>query len=164
MLNQETITEAILLWLKEFVEKPHPSLGGWSPCPFARQARLNKTYRIEQGTNVVDDGVGIADNWDESKEVVIVWYDNSLSSDEISNLTLQLNQIIMPKNMVALAGHPELEETINGIDMRFKLCPIIVLQQLDKLNQAADQLKSKGYYDHWNQAELDNIVSWRYKS
>jgi hypothetical protein len=163
MLTQKTVTDAILTWLKEFIEKPHPSLGGWSPCPFARQARLNKTYRIEQGTNIVDDGVKLADEWDESKEVVIFWYENSLSADDVTNLTLQLNQTIMPKNMVALAGHPNLEETINGIDMRFGLCPIIVLQRLDKLNQAADQLKSKDYYNHWSQEELDNIVSWRYK-
>jgi hypothetical protein len=163
MLNQEIVTQAILKWLEEFVEKPHPNLGGWSPCPFARQARLNKTYRIQQGTNVVDDGTSIADNWDESKEVVIVWYENTLTPADLTELTQQLNQIIMPKNMVALEGHPNLEESINGVDMRFALCPIVVLQQADKLSQAAEQLKTKGYYKHWNQSELDNIVTWRHK-
>jgi hypothetical protein len=163
MLNQEIVTQAILKWLEEFVEKPHPNLGGWSPCPFARQARLNKTYRIQQGTNVVDDGTSIADNWDESKEVVIVWYENTLTPADLTELTQQLNQIIMPKNMVALEGHPNLEESINGVDMRFALCPIVVLQQADKLSRAAEQLKTKGYYKHWNQSELDNIVTWRHK-
>lgn len=161
MLNQKIVESALLKWVEDFVEKPHPNLGNWSPCPFARQARLNKTYNIIQGTDVIADGINLADNWDESKEVVIVWYDN-ISGDDLVNLTKDLNQIIMPKNMVALEGHPEIEESINGVDMRFPLCAIVVIQQLDKLNLAADQLKNKGYYQHWNQEELDNIVTWRY--
>jgi hypothetical protein len=45
--------------------------------------------------------------------------------------------------------------------MNFGLCPIIVLQKNSKLNIASDQLKEKGYYHTWTQADVDKIVTWR---
>jgi hypothetical protein len=48
MLDQSTVESSLLKWMEEFVEKPHPSLGGWPPCPFARQARLSKNIDIRQ--------------------------------------------------------------------------------------------------------------------
>lgn len=161
MLTQTSVESAILTWLKDFVEVPHPNLGNWSPCPFARQARLNQSYKIQEGTTVIEDGLNLIDKWNNTKEVVIIWYKN-ISVDDLVNQTKELNHIIMPKNFVALEGHPDLNETINGVDLRFKLCPVVVFQQLDKLNAAADQLKSKGYYDHWDKESLDKIVNFRY--
>jgi hypothetical protein len=40
---------------------------------------------------------------------------------------------------------------------------LLVIQKLDKLSQASNQLKEKGYYDIWTQEDLDSVVSWRYK-
>jgi hypothetical protein len=31
-------------WIENFVEVPHPALGGWPPCPYARKARLDRDY------------------------------------------------------------------------------------------------------------------------
>jgi hypothetical protein len=42
MPTQVQVEHDLLKWMEEFVEVPHPSLGGWPPCPFARQARLSK--------------------------------------------------------------------------------------------------------------------------
>jgi hypothetical protein len=38
----------------------------------------------------------------------------------------------------------------------------MILQQLSKLNTAADQLKQKGYYATWSDENLDQVVNWRY--
>lgn len=163
MLNQTSVESAILQWLVEVVEVPHPELGDWPPCPFARQARLNKSYLVKQGTDPVADGIELADHWDPKLEVVILWY-KDISVDQLVEQTEKLNQIIIPKNFVALEGHPDLAESINGVDLRFKLCPTIVFQQLDKLNQASDQLRTKGYYNSWDQKSLDKIVNFRYNN
>jgi len=40
MYNTETIQDEITTWMTDFVEKSHPSLGNWPPCPYARQARM----------------------------------------------------------------------------------------------------------------------------
>jgi len=47
--------------------------------------------------------------------------------------------------------------------MNFGGAILHIIQQLSKLNQASDRLKSRGYYDHWSQEEIDEVVSWRYK-
>jgi hypothetical protein len=159
MLDQSTVESALLKWMEEFVELPHPSLGGWPPCPFARQARLSKNIDIRQGQDPYADCTSIID-YDWSKEVIIFWYDYA-DPESFIDATNRANSVLLSKDIVALEDHPATEEIIAGIKMNFGLCPIIVLQKNSKLNQAADQLKEKGYYHTWTQADLDKIVTWR---
>jgi hypothetical protein len=162
MLTQELVVQSLLTWMEEFVEKPHPSLGGWPPCPFDRQARLSKNLDIRQGQDPFYDCVGLLE-YDWSKEVVVFWYDY-IDPNLFLDLVNRANSVLLAKDIVALDDHPETEEIIAGIKMNFGLCPIIVLQKNNKLNQAADQLKEKGYYHTWSQEDIDKIVSWRYNS
>lgn len=161
MLTQDAVTSALLKWMEEFVEKPHPSLGGWPPCPFARQARLSKNIDIRQGRDPYADCTELVD-YDWSKEVVIFWYDQIDPESFIDGVN-RANSVLLEKDIVALEDHPETEEIIAGIKMNFGLCPIIVLQKNSKLNEAADQLKEKGYYHSWSQTDIDKIVTWRYE-
>ena len=48
-MDQQEVTVKLLKWMEEFVEKPHPSMGNWPPCPYARQARLNNNIDIRAG-------------------------------------------------------------------------------------------------------------------
>ena len=161
MLTQTTVESSLLKWMEEFVEVPHPGLGGWPPCPFARQARLSKNIDIRQGQDPFNDCVSLVD-YDWSKEVVVFWYDD-IDPDLFIDLVNRANSVLLVKDIVALEDHPETEEIIAGVKMNFGLCPIIVLQKNSKLNQSADQLKEKGYYHSWHRSDLDKIVTWRYK-
>jgi hypothetical protein len=161
MVCQSTVESSLLKWMEEFVEKPHPSLGGWPPCPFARQARLSKNIDIRQGSDPFNDCVSLLE-YDWSKEVVIFWYDD-IDTELFIDLVNRANSVLLEKDIVALEDHPESEEIIADVKMNFGLCPIIVLQKNSKLNIAADQLKEKGYYHTWSQSDLDKIVTWRYK-
>lgn len=161
-MDQAQVTAELLKWMEEFVEKPHPSLGGWPPCPFARQARLSNNIDIQQGKDPYTDCLSLID-YDWSKEVVVFWY-NYLDPEWFIDSVNRANSILLTKDIVALEDHPETEEIVSGIKMNFGLCPIIVLQKNSKLNSAADQLKEKGYYDTWSQGDLDKIVTWRYNN
>ena len=161
MLDQSTVESVLLKWMEEFVEVSHPSLGGWSPCPFARQARLSKNIDIRQGQDPYNDCVSLLD-YDWVKEVVVFWYDY-IAPDLFLDSVNRANSVLLEKDIVALEDHPDTEELIAGVKMNFGLCPIIVLQKNSKLNIAADQLKEKGYYHSWSQSDLDKIVTWRYK-
>jgi len=159
VLTQDTVESALLKWMEEFVEVPHPGLGGWPPCPFARQARLSKNIDIRAGTDPFIDSTSLLEyNWD--KEVVVFWY-NHIDPDSFLDSVNRANSVLLEKDIVALEDHPDTEEIIAGVKMNFGLCPIIVLQKNSKLNQAADQLKEKGYYHTWSQADVDKIVTWR---
>ncbi len=161
MLDQSTVESALLKWMEEFVEVPHPGPGGWPPCPFARQARISRNIDIRQGSDPFNDCVSLLE-YDWSKEVVIFWY-NYIDPESFMDSVNRANRVLLEKDIVALEDHPDTEEIIAGVKMNFGLCPIIVLQKNSKLNQSADQLKEKGYYHSWSQEDLDKIVSWRYE-
>ena len=160
-MDQQQVTEKLLAWMKEFVEVPHPGLGGWPPCPFARQARLSQNIDIRPGQDVYADCLSLL-YYDWSREVVIFWYDD-IDAELFVNDVVRANNTLLAKDIVALEDHPETEEIIAGVKMNFGLCPIIVLQKNSKLNQSADQLREKNYYHSWSQSDLDKIVTWRYK-
>jgi hypothetical protein len=160
-MDQLQVTAKLLSWMEEFVEKPHPGLGDWPPCPYARQARLTNQIDIRPGIDPLTDCLRMEhDDW--SKEVVVFWYDY-IDPELFIDLVNRANSILLEKDIVALEDHPETEEIIAGVKMNFGLCPIVVLQKNSKLNQSADQLKEKGYYHSWSQSDLDKIVTWRYE-
>ena len=159
-MDQQTVTQALLKWLEEFVEQPHPGLGGWPPCPYARQARLSDNILIKPGTDPYYDSMSLL-TYDWSREAVVFWY-QSFDPKIFVTMVNNANEQLLPRNIVILEDHPDTEEITSGVRMNFGFCPIIVCQQLDKLNTASEQLKSKGYYDTWSDEDVDKIVSWRY--
>lgn len=162
MITQEQVVAELTKWMEEFVEKPNPALGNWPPCPYARQARMSNNIEVRQGTWPFADGTSLL-KYDWSKEVVVYWYED-IDPAEFIDQVQDVNQELMPNNIVGLEDHPATDETISGIRMNFGFCAIVVYQQLDKLNAAADQLREKGYYNTWSEADIDSIVTWRYNN
>ena len=163
MLEQSKVEQDLLKWIEEFVEKPHPALGGWPPCPYARQARLSSSFLVMQGTTPEWDVEDLHQNYDWSKEVVVLWYQPDHDGQEFVDRCSKIREKYIEHDLAVLEGHPDVDEILSGIRMNFDTCPIIIVQKLDELNEAADKLKDKGYYEHWNDEMLDRMVNWRYK-
>ena len=53
-------------------------------------------------------------------------------------------------------------EYVNSVKMNFSHCGLLIIQKLDKLNNAADKLREQGYYTQWDNVSLDSVVNWRY--
>ena len=51
MLNIDQVKQDIEQWMVNFVEVPHPALGNWAPCPYARSARRKKSYDVRVGVH-----------------------------------------------------------------------------------------------------------------
>lgn len=164
-MNNEEIKEQLTRWLIDFVEVSNAQLNDWAPCPFARQARVNNTISIKFATltefdNVVTESLETLEN----KEVVVVCFDHKLVNiDFLQSWVKKTNEVLMPLNYVILEDHPDIPEFINGIKMNFGLCGLLVIQKLDKLNNASNTLRNKGYYNVWSSENLDDVVNWRYK-
>jgi hypothetical protein len=166
MLNETLITNAFQHWMENFVEQPHPALGNWAPCPFARKARITQQIRLvfsevtELKTQVWQALSGL-----DHQEVAVVCFDHHEVSAVTLSAWVQLwNQELMSQDYVILEDHPDDPEHIHGVPMNFGVCGLLLIQKLSKLNQASDQLRAKGYYQVWAQSELDQVVTWRYKS
>jgi hypothetical protein len=164
-MNQNEIVEKLTKWMIEFIEMPNTKLGDWAPCPYARQARVNNKISIKfadiiELTPVVRESIDILEN----KEVVVVCFDhNQIDPVDLQEFVTGMNNTLMPAGYVILEDHPLSPEYINSVKMNFGHCGLLVIQKLDKLSQASNQLKEKGYYDIWTQEDLDSVVSWRYK-
>ena len=163
-MTPEEIEQKLTDWMVNFVEQPHPGLGQWAPCPYARQARINNKIKIvhsdhERLIATVEQQLSEL----EQKEVVVICFDHTkISAQELEKLIKVYNQqVLMARNYVILEDHPDAVELVNGVCMNFGHCGLLVIQRLDKLTTASEQLKSKGYYNTWSQSELDQVVTWR---
>lgn len=164
-MNQLEIVEKLTKWMTEFIEVPNPKLGDWAPCPYARQARVNNNISIKfasipELTEVIKESIETLTH----KEVVVVCFDhNFIDPVELQEYVIGMNKTLMPINYVILEDHPFSPEYINGVNMNFGGCGLLIIQKLDKLNNASSQLLDKGYYKTWLQEDLDSVVTWRNK-
>jgi len=155
------VEQEIIKWMKEFVEKPNPKLGDWAPCPYAQAARVNNQIEIVEGKNALTDFESIDLD---SKEVWVFWYPTKqYTGDEFAEIAKELNNTLMPQDIVVLEDHPDLVEHVSSIHMNFGKAGLLIIQHLSKLNEASNKLRKQGYYDHWSQEEIDEVVTWRYK-
>jgi len=163
VLDTETVQSDILAWSETFVEVPHPALGGWPPCPFARQARLNKTIQVLTGTDPYFD-LRNRSRWGMGKYEVIVYaynpeewpYDRFHTAIENAN-----QEFLLAHDILALEDHPAEIEDVNGVIMNQGKYALILVQSLSKLNTAAKQMSTKGFYHNWPEEYLTGLFNHR---
>ena len=164
-MNQSKIKGQLDHWLAEFVEANNSELANWPPCPYAKAARLSGMIgtvfcEVFEFNSVIRESMEQLQN----KDVIVICFDhNMINPVELQSWVAEMNQMLMPMDYVILEDHPDAPEYVNQVKMNFGHCGLLVVQKLTKLNNAADRLRSQGYYDSWNQRELDQVVSWRYK-
>lgn len=162
-MDRETVTKDILQWSETFVEVPHPALGGWPPCPFARQARLNRTVEVLLGVDPYLDLRNRA-RWGMGRHEVIVYaygsadwpYDRFHTAIESANEEFLLN-----KDILALEDHPDSVENVNGVIMNQGQYALVLVQSLSKLNIAARQMATKDFYHNWPEEYLTGLFQHR---
>lgn len=156
------IKQQLLNWLQNFVEVPHPGLGNWPPCPYARQARLNNGIEIRPGTQLVKDGLAAIENHLWYKEVVVYHYDvEKYPLDVFQQEHQQLNAVLEPHGLISLDDHPAEPELVMGVSMNFGPAALAIIQQRKKLDTAAEILYSKGYYHGWTNEYFDQVFAGR---
>lgn len=154
-------------WMKSFVEKPHPFLGGLPPCPYAQKARLdNKVVMKWIGENE-DDGnvfIHIANETFKHTEVLILITDRKRWTWQYTyKLRCELNRLFDKDDKVVLEDHPDYGEKIGNIDMSNGRYALLFVQKRSKLNRFSKILeKTTDYYKNWSDKERDDIVTWRY--
>jgi len=159
-----TMKEKIKDWIENFVSVHNIALGQ-IPCPFAKQAMIKDTIRYVPVTahTAVSKIETYAYLWDDRYEVAVFYFQDEISPESLSGIAENFNRRFMERDFVVLEDHPDDVEILNGVEMNFGECPLILLQRLSKLNKASDQLKKRGYYDNWPEESYDDVVKWRYK-
>jgi hypothetical protein len=157
-MEKEYIIDKLNSWMINFVEKPNPLLGDWSPCPYARQARVNNKIYIDFEVSDIHTLLPLLETYD----VLIICYDhNKIPAEDFRKYAADLNKDLLEKNYVVLEDHPDAVECINTLIMNFGECALLLIQKRDKLSKASEQLKNSGYYSVWSEENLNEVVNWR---
>ena len=164
-MSIEQLKEDISKWILDWVSVYNEQLGA-VPCPFAKQALL--TNKIDYATAQDLDGIkGLLQLFAMGgikNDVLIIGIDkSSITAQNLSLLVKDVNiNVLMPAGFVALEDHPDDEEIVNGVKMNQGTWALVLVQELDKINQASRILLKQDYYKNWSQQEYDDVVSWRF--
>lgn len=152
-------------WLVNFVEVPHPALGNWAPCPFARRARLKNQYSVRLGDNLERDLYLFAKKQYMGKNDVIIFaYPPDQYDDAYFNWVVDVinnSKGFKKRKLLALADHPDTVEEHNGVRFNMGKYALVLVQDKEKLHDHAKMLAHKGYYDGWDEEYLQEIFSHR---
>ena len=162
-MDLETVTQDIENWIVNFVEVPHPALGGWAPCPYARSARMKKSYDVHVGVDPYFDLKNRARWGMGNKEVIIYAYDPvewpyELFSDSLKNAN---REHLLHNNILALEDHPADVEMVNGVCMNQGKYALALVQSLSDLNTKAKLMAEKGFYHNWPEEYLQGLFEHR---
>ena len=163
MLNLETVKQDIEQWIVDFVEVTHPALGGWSPCPYARRARLDRTFEVRLGLAPIHDLIKISKTGIEGKGVIAIAYDpGHYTHEEFSSaLDIANREFLLPNDLLALEDHPDDPEIVNGIAMNQGTYALALVQSLSGLNEKARLVAKAGFYDTWPEEYLELLFKHR---
>jgi len=162
-MKLQQLRQDILTWSENFVEKPHPALGGWPPCPFARSARLKNTIGIFVGTDPYYDLKNRSSQGMGQYEVVIYAYDPEEWNHNLFSSSLeQANQDFLQYNdLIVLEDHPADVENVNGVIMNQGKYALALVQPLADLDQRAKGMAQKGFYHAWPEEYLKVLFQHR---
>lgn len=162
-MDIEQVRADIESWIENFVEVPHPALGGFPPCPYARSARLKRSYEVYLGTDPYYDLKNRARWGMGNKEVIIYVYDpaewpHDLFAASIENAN---TEHLLRADMLALEDHPNDVEIVNGVCMNQGTYAMVLVQSLSDLNEKAQQMACKDFYDTWPEEYLQALFHHR---
>jgi len=162
MLDLTTVRYDIERWIETFVEVPHPALGGWAPCPYARKARLDRDFEVRLGTDPYRDAMNVSVAG-LPKSVVIYAYDpEEWTHMDFAYKINQANQHwLLPHDLLALEDHPGDPEIVNGVSMNQGSYALMLVQNLTDLNEKAQLVAKKGFYDTWPNEYLTMLFQHR---
>lgn len=169
----KTITEDILSWSKDVIEKPNEYLGNVPVCPYAAKARQDnalKVLEVKEANKLIEKIVeGTELIKDPKTDIVIVaCTDINITIEELSILIDGYNVVFVPQDIYLMASHPydeEEEEPVEFLesdswepDNEFLM---VLIQNFDKLERASDIMHKKGYYEKWPQDYYNGTVNKR---
>ena len=158
---EKAIVKEIRQWSAEALEKPSPYFQNLPPCPYARSAWLNNKVAIifnkEPSYQVLYSCIS---RFDDVFDLAIIVNTKPSEDAELFHSYLdQLNDVIangmfIDKDIWLMGFHPldEPSDFVQEINFDYDVhteYSMIFVQRLSKLQEAADKLHKKGYYDSY---------------
>ncbi len=167
-----SVTDDILLWSQDVIEKPNKHLGNFATCPYANKCRTQNQFAIEEVHDAKQLLPTVVDWANKLKRTryriaIIGCSDLSINANELASSIEALNFVYMPKDVYLMSSHPETgEENIDFLydhgfstDNNFLM---VLIQRYQDLENASQKLKKVGYYKHWEADYYNETVEHRH--
>jgi len=163
MLNIEQVKKDINEWIINFVEVPESLLNGFSPCPYARKARLDNQVDIRIGNTPLDDLITLAYDGLGKFSVIVLAYDplEYCHDDFHHQLEVANTYHLLPQDIIVLDDHPADQEIVNGVCMNQGRYALALVQRLSELNDKAASIAKNGFYNNWPEPYLQTLFKHR---
>jgi len=159
--KESQICQEIMAWSDHTLHKPNPFYNGMPPCPYAQKAwEDNKVlilFKYDTNMQVLYSTIS---QWEDAFDLVII-VDMAFQkdSDVFHDYLEQLNEAIsdgvfIDRDMWLMGFHPHDEPNDFIDDNSFMQIvedeyAMIFVQRLSKVQESADKLAKKGYYDNY---------------
>ena len=163
--KKQTPTETIQNWISDFVTRPNPVFGNLPPCPFAQKAIIdNKVTFLEL------DGVAsyptlyqhiLECDFDEIDVLCMIAQPDQFTARETVKLAEDLNGYFMKQDIVVLEDHPDIRESVKGVQLNNGHYTLFLVQRLSKLNRFSKVLEAGPYYKNWSRSYLESVKGFR---
>ena len=163
--KKQTPTETIKTWISDFVTRPHPIFGDLPPCPFAQKAIIE-----DKVTFLELDGVAsyptlyqhiLECDFEEKDVLCMIAQPDHFTAKETVDLAHDLNQYFMPKDVVVLEDHPNIDERVKDVKLNNGHYILFLAQSLSKLNRFSKILEAGPYYKNWSKSYLESVKGFR---
>jgi len=163
MIDLAQAQQDIEHWIINFLQVPHPALGGWPPCPYARSARMKRSFEVRLGVDPYFDLKNLGRWGLGNKEVIVYVYDPKEWSHEqlATSINSANTEFLLHKDILCLEDHPNDAEIVNGICMNQGKYAMAMCQSLSDLNSKAKLMADKGFYDTWPEEYLTTLFHHR---
>lgn len=148
-------------WITDFLSKPQDLLNGFPPCPYARKALVDNKVLFFKSTDYASDIRKLFDDWNDEYDVAVCVVPNNVDKDAFVKDVAEINEQYISKGFGCLEDHKDIPENFYHLTFNNGRYNIILCQRLDKINDAAEKLLSKGYYKNWSKEMYDEVVAWR---
>ena len=163
--RKKTPTQTIKHWIKDFVTRPNPVFGDLPPCPFARKAMLDGKVEFLELDGVGEFGTIFSHVWhfdfDRKDVLCIIAEPDQFTAKETVAIASQLNEALMPSDIVVLEDHPGIKEKVKHVKLNNGEYILFLAQRLSKLNKFSRMLETGPYYKNWSKSYLESVKGFR---
>ena len=163
--KKQTPTQTIKKWISNFVTKPNPVFGDLPPCPYAQKAIVDDKVEFVELNRTADWKTIYQLIWNtdfDEKDVLCVIVDpRQFSAQETVSMADVLNERFMPRDIVVLEDHPDIDERVKGVKLNNGHYTLFLAQRLSKLNRFSKMLEAGPYYKNWSNAYLESVKGFR---
>ena len=153
---KRTITQDIISWSKNFLEKPNKDLGGKPVCPFAKKTREDNKLQIveiKESKDFLNKVVDECKSFGINDVVIVACNDMTITSDELSDYVHALNKVFVRDEVYLIASYPD-DEVIGFLESE-EFEPdndfyMVLIQSYQKLEDGSSSLSKTDYYEHWS--------------